>query len=134
MTKLALRPISWTVTSVQRARTVWSSSSTRSIWPSLVGDNAMCESFFTTLDCELVDRGPQPRRRQCSCLRIHRRFYNARQPSAECLSPTEYERRYRQAASTEPEGSSTHVGRLSVRIPDCANYLRGEISSMSFGC
>jgi putative transposase len=61
-------------------------------------DNAMCESFFATLECELIDR---------RCFRSHREarmavfqfiegFYNpSRRHSAfSYLSPIEYERKH----------------------------------------
>jgi putative transposase len=66
-------------------------------------DNAMCESFFATLECELLDRyrfGTQAQAR----LRVFRfieGFYNPRRrhSSIDYLSPMNYELKHRAAAS-----------------------------------
>ena len=61
-------------------------------------DNAMCESFFATLECELIDRR---RFRSHSEARIAvfqfiEGFYNPprRHSALECLSPIEYQRKH----------------------------------------
>ncbi len=61
-------------------------------------DNAMCESFFATLECELLDRcrlKAQAEARSAVCAFIEG-FYNARRrhSSLNYLSPIDYERRH----------------------------------------
>ncbi len=59
--------------------------------------NAMCESFFATLECELLDRKPLPltQRRPDGGLQLHRRLLQTpsrRHSALGYLSPIEYER------------------------------------------
>jgi putative transposase len=61
-------------------------------------DNAMCESFFATLECELIDRRPfrSHSEARMAVFQFIEGFYNpARRHSAlGYLSPTEYERKH----------------------------------------
>ena len=61
-------------------------------------DNALCESFFATLECELIDRTrfPSPSRAIPEIFEFIEGFYNLRRRHSALayLSPTEYERRY----------------------------------------
>ncbi len=62
-------------------------------------DNALCESFFATLECELIDRRrfrSQAEARMAVCLRLHRGLGTTRAGGTSALghrSPVEYERR-----------------------------------------
>ena len=60
-------------------------------------DNAMCESFFATLECELIDRGSFRTRAEArrEVFEFIEGWYNThrRHSSLEYLSPVEYERR-----------------------------------------
>lgn len=62
-------------------------------------DNAITESFFATLECELLDRCRFTTRAQAkaACFDFIERFYNTRRRHSAngMLSPTEYERRNR---------------------------------------
>ena len=80
-------------------------------------DNAMCESFFATLECELIDR-------QCFRTKAEARlaifsflegFYNPlrRHSSIGYLSPIEYERCFLQAA--DPGTGQPAVGLAAVK-------------------
>jgi putative transposase len=60
-------------------------------------DNAMCESFFATLECELIDRRRfRSQRSADGRLSVHRSFYNPsrRHSALGYLSPIEYERKH----------------------------------------
>ena len=64
-------------------------------------DNAMAESFFATLECELLARQPFPTQRAArtalfAYLEVFYNFYNRqrRHSALGYLSPTEYERRW----------------------------------------
>ena len=63
-------------------------------------DNAMCESFFATLECELIDRSTFHNRgdARVSVFDFIEAFYNPRRrhSSLGMISPTEFERRWRQ--------------------------------------
>ena len=76
-------------------------------------DNAMCESFFATLECELIDR-QRFRSKDEARLAIFafiEGFYNPRRRHSSIgqISPIEYERRHKQqpipALSSLPSGS-----------------------------
>ena len=65
-------------------------------------DNAMCESFFATLEMELIDRTSFPTRSaaQLAVFDFIEGFYNPqrRHSSIQDLSPIEFEKRFRQEA------------------------------------
>lgn len=65
-------------------------------------DNAMCESFFATLECELIDRTRFQNHADAGAAIFDfiEGFYNPRRrhSALDYLSPTEYERRHRHAA------------------------------------
>ena len=65
-------------------------------------DNALCESFFATLECELIDQVTLRNRTEArlEIFDFIERFYNPkrRHSSIDYLAPSEYERRYRTAA------------------------------------
>ena len=68
-------------------------------------DNAMAESFFATLECELLARRPGSKRRPRHATpssSFIEGFYNPRRrhSSLEYLSPVEFERRHREAATS----------------------------------
>ena len=72
-------------------------------------DNALCESFFATLECELIDRTTFHTRSEAELALFDyvEGFYNTRRrhSSLDYLSPMQYERRTRnttQTLSTEP--------------------------------
>ena len=60
-------------------------------------DNAMCESFFATLECELIDRGSFPTRVKArrEVFEFIEGWYNThrRHSALGYNSPVEYERR-----------------------------------------
>ena len=60
-------------------------------------DNGRCESFFATLECELVDRTTFPTRceAELAAFDFIEGFYNRRHrySSIDCLRPAEFERR-----------------------------------------
>ena len=64
-------------------------------------DNAMCESFFATLECELLDRRTfrTPSEARLEVFEFIEGWYNPlrRHSALDYLSPVEYERRYAQA-------------------------------------
>jgi putative transposase len=66
-------------------------------------DNAMCESFFATLECELLDRYRlrTPAEARLHVFRFIEGFYNPRRrhSSIDYLSPMNYELRHKTAAS-----------------------------------
>ena len=65
-------------------------------------DNAMCESFFATLECELLDRRRFKSQVEARMVVFHfiEGFYNPRRrhSALDYLSPVDYERRHRSAA------------------------------------
>ena len=73
-------------------------------------DNAMAESFFATLECELIDRRAfqtQAEARMAIFEYLEGWFNTARRHSAlGYLSPNEFERRA--AAATRPKGNEGH--------------------------
>jgi putative transposase len=85
-------------------------------------DNAMCESFFATLECELLDRcrfKTQVEARNATFAFIEG-FYNRRRrhSSIGYLSPIDYERRH-QAAPLKPDAhkpARAHGRRRIVRV------------------
>jgi transposase InsO family protein len=65
-------------------------------------DNALCESFFATLECELLDRSAFPTRTDARLAIFEwiEAFYNThrRHSALGYLSPADFERRYTPAA------------------------------------
>lgn len=66
-------------------------------------DNAMCESFFATLECELIDRRRFGTHHEAklAVFRFIEAWYNPkrRHSALACLAPAEFERRYHIAAA-----------------------------------
>ncbi len=97
-------------------------------------DNAMCESFFATLECELLDRC-QFRTRGQARLEIFEfieGWYNPRRrhSALDYLSPVEYERRYQENGGAQsPEGSA--LGRDRETIEE--TFDRSKTSGVSGG-
>lgn len=64
-------------------------------------DNALCESFFATLECELLERRPLRTRTEArmAVFEFLEAWYNPhrRHSALGYLSPAEYERRHREA-------------------------------------
>ena len=65
-------------------------------------DNAMCESFFASLECELIDRRswPTPAEARQAVFEYIEGWYNPnrRHSALGYLSPVEYEHRYGEKA------------------------------------
>jgi putative transposase len=85
-------------------------------------DNAMCESFFATLECELLDRcrfKTQAEARRAVFAFIEA-FYNRRRrhSSIGYLSPIDYERRH-QAAAVVPDAHQPAVVLAAVKDKPC---------------
>ena len=82
-------------------------------------DNAMCESFFATLECELLDRSHGSRRKpeaRTAIFEIHRRLLQSapsRHSSIGYLAPIDYEREH--AAVTSNQKLSTIAGQLQLQ-------------------
>ena len=77
-------------------------------------DNALCESFFATLECELLDRvifKTQAEARM-AVFDFIEGFYNPhrRHSSIDYLSPMDYERRYYSTPRSESSQPSTEAG------------------------
>jgi putative transposase len=77
-------------------------------------DNALCESFFATLECELLDRHrfrTQPEARM-AVFEFIEGWYNPsrRHSGLDYLSPLHYERRYEHSVGTESPNLSTKPG------------------------
>jgi putative transposase len=77
-------------------------------------DNALCESFFATLECELLDRvifKTQAEARP-AVFDFIEGFYNPqrRHSSIDYLSPMDYERRYYSTPRSESDQPSTEAG------------------------
>ena len=77
-------------------------------------DNALCESFFATLECELIDRFTFHTKRQArlAVFRWIEAWYNPhrRHSSIGRISPLNFERRYRQQPPSESANLSTKPG------------------------
>ena len=85
-------------------------------------DNAMCESFFATLECELLDRcrfKTQPEAR-CAVFEFIEGFYNPRRrhSSIGYLSPIDYERRH-QAAAVAPDARQPAIVLAALKDKPC---------------
>ncbi len=77
-------------------------------------DNALCESFFATLECELLDRHrfrTQAEARM-AVFEFIEGWYNPsrRHSGVDYLSPLNYERRYENSLGTESPNLSTKPG------------------------
>ncbi len=77
-------------------------------------DNATAESFFATLECELVDRSRWRTRDEArmAVFDFIEAFYNPRRrhSSLAYLSPTEYERKYHPELSCPSHNPSARAG------------------------
>ena len=77
-------------------------------------DNAMCESFFATLECELIDRNRWPTRSaaKTAVFEFIEGWYNLsrRHSGIGYLSPMEYKRRYYRTLYSESTNPSTLSG------------------------
>ena len=102
-------------------------------------DNAMAESFFATLECELIDRRAfqtQAEARMAIFEYLEGWYNTARRHSAlGYLSPNEFERRA--AAATRPKGNEGHRDQTTLepsRIgrPEIQNYPPGGPSTPVF--
>src|SRR5690349_13599861 len=84
-------------------------------------DNALCESFFATLECELLDRRRFPTQAEArsAVFEFVEGFYNPRRrhSSIGYLSPIDYERQYREAASIPMHTSMPSCSRPSRTSP-----------------
>lgn len=82
-------------------------------------DNAMCESFFATLECELLDkrRFRNQAEAKMAVFDFIEGWYNPRRrhSSLDYMSPAEYERRNRQAAWRPSAQPSTGKGQLQLK-------------------
>ena len=77
-------------------------------------DNALCERFFATLECELLDRITFKTQLEArmAVFDFIEGFYNPhrRHSSIDYLSPMDYERRYHSTPRGESSQPSTEVG------------------------
>jgi len=77
-------------------------------------DNALCESFFATLECELLDRVNFKTQAEArpAVFDFIEGFYNPqrRHSSIDYLSPMDYERRYYSDSRSESDQPSTKAG------------------------
>jgi len=77
-------------------------------------DNALCESFFATLECELIDRFTFRTKREArlAVFRWIEAWYNPfrRHSSIERMSPVNYERRHLYNSPSESANLSTKPG------------------------
>src|SRR5207302_628632 len=77
-------------------------------------DNAMCESFFATLECELLDRNrfPSQREARVATFDFIEGWYNThrRHSSIDYLSPISYEERKQISTPTPDEPEKGFVG------------------------
>ena len=77
-------------------------------------DNALCESFFATLECELLDRTTFKAQAEArlAVFDFIEGFYNPqrRHSSIDYLSPMDYERRYYSTPRNESDRPSTEAG------------------------
>src|ERR1700722_7068386 len=93
-------------------------------------DNAMCESFFATLECELLARGrfkTQAEARNATFAFIEG-FYNPRRrhSSIGYLSPIDYERRH-QVLKIDPDADQRAVVLTTVKDKPCGRPQEGAV-------
>jgi hypothetical protein len=81
-------------------------------------DNAMCESFFATLECELLDRRRFKTQAEArmAAFEFIEVFYNRRRrhSSIGYLSPVEYERRYHEG-TVDPDARERAIVLAAVK-------------------
>ena len=79
-------------------------------------DNAMCESFFATLECELLDRRRFTTQAEArmAVFEFIEGWYNPhrRHSALDYLSPINYERRHAAEPKSESHQPSTKPGQL----------------------
>jgi putative transposase len=79
-------------------------------------DNAMCESFFAALECELIDRFRlrTPTEAETAVFEFIEGFYNSDRPRSalDMMSPMEYESRYLGVTQDTRPDMSTKTGQL----------------------
>jgi putative transposase len=84
-------------------------------------DNALCESFFATLECELLDRHRFPTQADArlAVFDFIEGWYNPRRRHSglDYLSPMIFERAHGRGDRTVPSGSTISVGVLSQYPP-----------------
>jgi putative transposase len=77
-------------------------------------DNALCESFFATLECELIDRRTLHTHAEArmAIFRYIEGWYNPhrRHSAVGQISPISFERRHHSSAASESDNLSTKVG------------------------
>jgi putative transposase len=93
-------------------------------------DNAMCESFFATLECELLDRHrfkTQAEARSAVFAFIEG-FYNPRRrhSSIGYLSPIDYERQH-QATRADPDAHQPAIVLAAVKDKPCGRPQEGAV-------
>jgi hypothetical protein len=101
-------------------------------------DNAMCESFFATLECELLERHRFKTQAEArsAVFEFVEGFYNLRRrhSSIGYLSPIDYERRHRSdahksavvlaAVKDKPSGRPQQGPSLTAAVPDGRTIVR----------
>ena len=93
-------------------------------------DNAMCESFFATLECELLARCRfKTQAEACSAVfQFIESFYNTRRrhSSLGYLSPIDYERR-RQATAVDPDARQPAAVLAAVKDKPCGRPQQAAV-------
>jgi putative transposase len=93
-------------------------------------DNAMCESFFATLECELLDhrRFKTQAEARSAVFRFIEGFYNPRRrhSSIGYLSPIDYDRRH-QAAGVAPDARQPAAVLAAVKDKPCGRPQEGAV-------
>jgi putative transposase len=96
-------------------------------------DNAMCESFFATLECELLARRrfKTPAEARSAVFGFIEGFYNPRRRNSSIgyLSPIEYERRHRQSPSLRRTDSLPPCSRPSRTSPAGGRNRRPSLTA-----
>ena len=92
-------------------------------------DNAMCESFFATLECELLDRGRFKTQAEArmAVFEFIEGFYNPhrRHSSLGYLSPITFERQYAATDVSNPVHTS---------MPSCSRLSRSGLEDVTASC
>ncbi len=87
-------------------------------------DNAVCESFFSTLECELLERTRFPTHAEAriAIFKFFEGFYNPRRRHSGIgyLAPAEFERRWAERAAAPAQPA------LEPALPQHAAVLRAE--------